>query len=66
MLTGRPPFDDVLPYEVLLAHLEKEAPDLAKAAPHVTGRVDQLVALALAKSPHERPSAEQFEDGLEG
>ena len=55
MLTGRGPFDDEgEPERIATAHLQKEPPAMSRFA-DVPKELDQLIAVALSKSPWSRP-----------
>jgi serine/threonine-protein kinase len=55
MLTGKPPFSGRNPTEVLLAHVERSAPNVTET-PGVTvdTQVEQLVQRCLSKAPEQR------------
>lgn len=68
MLTGRPPFVGESSLQVLLSHVQKPVPHLAKLAP--TGKIPEplaeLVADLMAKRPEQRPeSARRVRDRID-
>ncbi|WP_052398114.1 WD40 repeat domain-containing serine/threonine protein kinase [Streptomyces sp. NRRL F-5123] len=65
LLTGEPPFTPRQPlYALLRQHAEVPAPPLADRRPDVPGRLADLVASLLAKSPRDRPDAPALAAGL--
>ena len=65
MLTGRLPFDGANSGEIMLAIMQEPAPRASRWNPAVPPALDELLAGALAKSPHRRfASAESFREAL--
>lgn len=65
LLTGEPPFTPRQPlYALLRQHAEVPAPPVAGRRPDVPGRLADLVASLLAKSPRDRPDADALADAL--
>ncbi len=54
MLTGKPPFGNQIPSDVLYAILGAEPPSIRAARPDVSEGLEQVVTRALAKSPADR------------
>jgi serine/threonine protein kinase len=54
LLTGRPPFIQETPLQVVLAHIEKEPAPLHQLRPEVPAELSAVVALMLAKHPAQR------------
>jgi serine/threonine protein kinase len=54
LLTGRPPFRGETPMQVILAHMEKEAPPLTEVRPEVPPELSAVVARMMAKDPAQR------------
>jgi serine/threonine protein kinase len=54
LLTGRPPFVEERPMEVVLAHIQKEPEPLARLRPEVPAALAAVVARMLAKDPADR------------
>jgi TolB-like protein len=57
LLTGTPPFTDLSPHRLLLAHMSEPAPLLGDRRNGVSARLESLVAACLAKLPDERPAS---------
>jgi serine/threonine protein kinase len=58
LLTGRMVFEDESPMRLMLAHVQKNVPDLRAAAPaFVPDELVALVGACLAKTPAERPAS---------
>jgi serine/threonine-protein kinase len=55
LLTGQAPFDHANASQLMIQHLEKEAPRLRSRCPELPQALDDLVASMLAKLPQERP-----------
>jgi predicted Ser/Thr protein kinase len=51
LLTGRPPFEGVTPYEVVEKHRDREPTPLDRACPGVSAALASVVARMLAKDP---------------
>jgi serine/threonine-protein kinase len=64
LLTGRPPFTEHTPYEVMRAHLESRVQPIRELAPGVPIGLAQLVERCLSKRPGKRPSAIELADRL--
>jgi hypothetical protein len=62
LLTGRPPFKEHTPYEVMRAHLESRVQPIRELSPGVPIGLAQLVERCLSKSPDKRPSAAELAD----
>jgi hypothetical protein len=62
LLTGRPPFKEATPYEVMRAHLESRVQPIREISPVVPIGLAQLVERCLSKSPDKRPSATELAD----
>jgi serine/threonine-protein kinase len=54
LLTGRVPFDDPEPMEVLLSHIQKPPPSLRSLRSDLPTAIESVVWRALAKNPQER------------
>ncbi len=54
LLAGRPPFQENTPVQLILAHLQKEAPALSQVRPEVPAELAAVVARMLAKEPAQR------------
>ncbi len=54
LLTGRPPFQEGTAVQLVLAHLQKEAPPLNQVRPDVPTELATVVARLLAKEPAQR------------
>ncbi|MGD9099138.1 MAG: protein kinase, partial [Anaerolineae bacterium] len=54
MLTGQHPYSGETPMSVALKHLSEPMPRPSKVNPSVSPMLDEIVAKATAKSPHER------------
>ncbi len=54
MLSGRPPFTNTNPYELMRAHIEMPPPRPCLFAPHISAPVEQAILCALSKLPGER------------
>jgi serine/threonine-protein kinase len=66
MISGRVPFDGPNASRVAAQHLFSPVPPLSRSAPHVSRKVDDVIARAMAKSPGDRfPSAGAFVGALE-
>ena len=65
MLTGRPPFTDSAPGELIARHLFEQPPPIQSLAPSVPAEVATLVHRMLAKRPDERPSMPEIVQQLE-
>ncbi|HUR72827.1 MAG TPA: serine/threonine-protein kinase [Sporichthya sp.] len=57
LLTGRPPFDDDSPVEILGRHLNDSPPRPSDRRPEVPTDLDDLVMQLLAKQPEYRPAS---------
>jgi hypothetical protein len=64
LLTGRPPFVEKTPYEVMRAHLESRVQPIRELAPGVPAGLAQLVERCLHKTPEKRPTAKELADSL--
>ncbi len=65
LLTGSPPFKRTLPMAVLYAHVSQPPPQVTVVRPDLSGVVDQVLAMALAKAPEYRyESCGAFADAL--
>jgi serine/threonine-protein kinase len=53
-LAGKPPFVRETPMSVAWAHVHEQPPPLSVERPELPSVVDEVIACALAKSPHER------------
>lgn len=56
MLTGAKPHNGGSPAQVLYQHLNEDVPAPSAAVPGLSAGLDELVALAAARSPEQRPS----------
>lgn len=68
-LTGAPPFEARTPMDQLLAHVYEEAPPPSERVPHAAlpANLDEVIARALSKDPHERyPGARELAEALDG
>ena len=54
-LVGRPPFGDLQPMKIMLAHLDEEPPDVATLRPEVPAGISAAIHHALLKDPADRP-----------
>ncbi len=59
-VSGRPPFLAEAPEGYLAAHLQEKPPDLRLLRPYLDGRLADLITRCLAKSPDDRPSADEI------
>jgi tetratricopeptide (TPR) repeat protein len=57
LLTGSPPFGNLAPHRLMLAHMSEAAPPLGDRRNGVNARLESLVAVCLAKLPDERPAS---------
>jgi eukaryotic-like serine/threonine-protein kinase len=57
MLTGRPPFVNELPAELLLAHIHQAPPSPSSVQPAIPPELDALILRMLAKEPDGRPAS---------
>ncbi|MGQ0632714.1 MAG: serine/threonine-protein kinase [Sporichthyaceae bacterium] len=57
LLTGKPPFDDDAPVEILGRHLNEAPPRPSDRRAEVPADIDQLVIDLLAKAPENRPGS---------
>jgi serine/threonine-protein kinase len=55
LFTGQAPFDHKDPSQLMIQHLEREAPKLRSLRPELPQALDNLVARMLEKLPQERP-----------
>ena len=60
LLCGHPPFNGDSPYELMRAHLEKEARALREINPNVPKWLSRLVQRCMSKNPAERPNAREL------
>lgn len=66
MVTGRKPFNAASDFEVMLAHVQKEAPPPASINRSLPTSLDLVLAKAMAKKPEDRyQSADEFSAALE-
>jgi len=66
LVTGRPPYADLEPAQVLLAVLSHPPYPATTLNPMVSPKVDHLVATAMARVPEDRyPDADAFADDIE-
>lgn len=56
MLAGRPPFVGESDQQVMQKHMRETPPRLSRLNPHVSTKLDKLVASMLAKDPARRPA----------
>ena len=59
-VTGQPPFVAEAPEGYLAAHLQETPPDVQSARPHLDAHFADLINRCLAKSPNDRPSADEI------
>lgn len=65
LLTGRPPHTGPTMASLLSAHLSRPVPDITSVAPHLPESMNDVIARALAKHPHDRyQSCDQFVTAL--
>ncbi len=57
LLTGKPPFDDDSPVNILGQHLNDPPPRVSERRPDVPVDIDELVEDLLAKRPDDRPAS---------
>jgi Protein kinase domain len=55
VLCGRPPFVHRQASAVLIAHVREDPPSALSINPHLPDEIDDALASALAKDPHDRP-----------
>jgi len=55
MLTGRPPFTDLSPHQMLAAHITEPVPPITDARPSLPPALAELVMRSLEKDPPDRP-----------
>ena len=60
LLTGKPPFSDEDPGRLVLAHLQRTAPNPRRVVPGLAPEVARLLRDMLAKEPLRRPAAEEL------
>ena len=60
LLCGHPPFSGDSPYELMRAHLEKEARSLREINPAVPKWLSNLVQRCMHKDPSQRPTAREL------
>jgi serine/threonine-protein kinase len=66
MLAARRPFEGASDFELMKAHLEKEAPPVSAANPSVPAAFAAAISRALAKRPEDRfQSAAEFAEAIE-
>ena len=66
LATGQKPFASKSQFEVMQAHVEKEAPPPAELNPELSNELNNIILRALAKSPAERfQSAMKFRTALQ-
>ncbi len=58
-LVGRPPFPGTTVMDMIMAHLQKEAPDATVADPRVPQELADLIRALMKKDPAERPASPQ-------
>ncbi len=59
MLTGRPVFEAVNEIEIMVLHVNTDAPRVKQLAPEVPDALDELVAQLLEREPSRRPASAQ-------
>jgi predicted Ser/Thr protein kinase len=57
LLTGKPPFDDDSPVNILGQHLNDPPPRVSERRPEVPADIDRLVDELLSKRPEDRPAS---------
>ena len=65
LLTGRPPFEETNPFEVMIAHARDEVVPPSRVRREVPADLEQVILRCLAKKPEDRfPDVESLEQAL--
>jgi eukaryotic-like serine/threonine-protein kinase len=56
-LVGKPPFPGTTVMDMILAHIQREAPDATRADARIPAEIAELIRALMRKSPEERPAS---------
>lgn len=56
-LMGKPPFPGTTVMDMIMAHIQREAPDATRADPRVPQEISDLIRNLMKKSPEDRPAS---------